>query len=214
MGLYNDKIATFSRLVKNSEEDYSFAKTKTIKEKEKFIEDLLQEIKFLNKMRTTGEFSTAEAQEKLSLTKLQLDFIKSLKPVEFMQFMIYVENYELQKQCLEVSKIVDENKQVLSNYKNKKGFLGKSSALFGVNKRIVEKKSNLLENEEIRRNYYNNEYNEWNKLTPEAQAIYIAGRAIYDNLSELDKKGHEECVKKLIEKNNQMKENIESEREI
>lgn len=214
MGFYNDKIAEFSKLVRNDEEDYAFAQSKTIRQKEKFIEDLVQEIKYLNKMRTTGEFSTAEAQGQMTLTKMQLDFIKSLKPVEFMQFMIYVENYELQKNCVEVSKNVENSREVLSNYRNKKGFLGKSSAIFGVNKKIVEKKSNLLENEKIRNNYYNSEYGEWNSLSPENQAKYIAGRTIFDNLSDFDKNGHENNVKKLIEKNAEMKQNIENQREI
>lgn len=199
MGFYSDKIKKYSKLISVDETNFEYAKSKALSLKDAYIKELISEIKFLNKMRTTEEVSTDEAWEHLTNTKREVDFINSLKPVDYVQLMIYVENYGLKKAQEEVSNNINYFSETLSTYQNKKGFLGKTSALFGVNKKIVDKKSSLLENEKAKLDYFKNEDAEWNMMTPENQAVYIVGRTMLENLADFDKKGHENYIQAKLE---------------
>lgn len=193
MGFYSKKIDRFSRMINLNAEDMAKASADILKSKEEKIQNLELDLRVYSRMgMNANEFLVDETRDLLEVEKMNYDFLKTLSPVDMIQFMIYAENYNLVKMQENLSAEKDEHSKKLSNYQNKKGFLGKTSVVFGQNQKMIDKNSALVEKSSSELSVVEDSKAEWNSLAPENQAMYIVGRIELEGLAEFDKKGYED----------------------
>ena len=89
------------------------------------------------------DFDIEEQQFAYIMALKELDFISTMNTPEFYQYLISLENYTL---CKIEDKAFDDmanNIKSITKYKSQKGLIAKTSALLGINKKMVEKNLKL-----------------------------------------------------------------------
>jgi hypothetical protein len=123
--------------------------------------------------------------------------------------MSSVENYTLSQ--IEDKAFTDmaNNIKTMGKYNSHKGLVGKDSALFGVDKKMVAKTSKMLDDNNLIADVSQESRKEWESMSPEQQAIYIAARFEIDKKTSFDRAGFEKYKTIYAEKNAEKSEEIE-----
>jgi len=205
MGFYNSKLNQYSTSIPFNAEQLEATKERIIEQKKKYIEELKNDIRVSRMAGFEGDYEDYETQkESYFLALKELDFIQTMNTLEFYQYMISLENYNLCK--IEDKAFTDmaNNIKALGKYKSQKGLVGKASSLLGIDKKRIEQISKLVEDNNLTVDFTQESRKEWQEITPENQALYIVGRFEVDGKTGFDKKGYEnyklEAFKKAAEK--------------
>ena len=191
MGFYNDKLNKYSKEISFSPEQLEETKQRIIEEKKNYIEALRKDMQLSRRSNLDGEYEYEQEQDAYMMAVRELDFVQTMNTPEFYQYMISVENYTLSK--IEDKAFTDmaNNIKTMSKYKSQKGLVGKASALFGIDRKMIDKNSKQFEENNHTADYTQNAHKEWQAISPENQALYIAGRFEIDGKISFDKEGFE-----------------------
>ena len=205
MGFYDSKINTYSKFVKIDDETLAFEKKKFLVEDAKEID---KQKEYLRIMRhaSRGENLISEEENALNLKMLEYDFVKTLEPSDFFKFLGFVEHHALCKIEENALNERKEHSEKLNKYQEQKGFIGKASALFGTDKKKIEKNSKLVEGDDLTIGVANACKTEWNALSDEEKLVYLIGRFEMDGKTRFDQKAFDD-FKALVNLENQKEEN-------
>lgn len=193
MGFYNSKLDNYSKFIELTQDQLDYTKGKIIEQKQKYIEELKKDMQISRRAGLDEHDFGMYEEEKLEcmFAEKEMDFISTMNTLDFYQYMISLENYQLCK--LEEKAISDmaSNIELMQKYKTHKGLVAKTSALFGLDKKMVEKKGRLVNEANTNIDYAQDSRSEWQSLSPDSQLIYIVGRYELDGKSRFDSKGYE-----------------------
>ena len=193
MGFYSSKIETYGKFVRLDDETLTFEKKKILAEDSVEIEKQKEYIRIMRRANRGGDnLISEEEEESLNLKLREYDFMQTLEPVDFFKFLGFIENYALCK--IEENALNERNKhsEKLSKYQEQKGFIGKASALFGTDKKKIEKNSKLVEGDDLTIGVANACIAEWRDLSDEEKLVYLIGRFEMDGKTRFDQKAFDE----------------------
>ena len=191
MGFYNSKLENYSKELSFTTEQLDYTKARIIEQKKNDIEMLRKDMQLSRRAGLDGDFEYEEQQESLFLAMKELEFISTMDTPSFYQYLISLENFEL---CRIEDKAFDNmanNIKDISKYKSQKGLLGKTSALLGLDKKMIAKKGKMLDDNNLSADFAQSSKSEWQSIAPENQALYIVGRYEIDKTASFDRENYE-----------------------
>ena len=214
MGFYKTKLNSYSKLMTFSPKQLDETRKRIIEGKQKEIEELRTSLQFSRRAGLDG-YDNAEYDEErnaYALLSQEIAFISVMDTPSFYSYMSSVENYTLSQ--IEDKAFTDmaNNIKTMGKYKSQKGLVGKASALFGVDKKMLSKTSKMLDDNNLTADVSQESRGEWQSMTPEEQALYIAARFEIDKKTSFDKAGFEKYKTIYAQKNAEKSEEVEMER--
>lgn len=183
MGFYQNKLKTYSKYITFNPKLMAVTQEKIISAKESNLQKLKDEIRLNKRFHLENMSDTSEID--VALAEKEIAFMKSLNTVDFYQYLINVENYNLVELMQQSANKRNECARTIDKYSNLKGIANNkiSASLAG---RKVEKNNKILKEEDLKLGFISESMNEWKGLIPDDHVIYLVGRYELEGKSGFD----------------------------
>ncbi|MBQ8425488.1 MAG: hypothetical protein IJX17_05660 [Clostridia bacterium] len=211
MGFYKSKLNSYSKSMSFSQKQLDETRKRIIEQKHMEIEELRKSLQLSRRAGLDGYDNSEYDDERnaYQVATQEIGFISVMDTPSFYSYMASVENYTLSQ--IEDKAFTDmaNNIKTMGKYKSQKGLVGKASALFGVDKKMIAKTSKMLDDNNLTADVSQEARKEWQSMTPEEQAVYIAARFEIDKKTSFDRRGFENYKTLYAQKKAEKSDEIE-----
>lgn len=174
MGFYQSKLKTYSKYITFNPQLMAVTQDKIIKTREENLGKIKDDYKVAQRFHL--ESLNEDVVFDINLLEKEIKFMKTLDTVDFYQYLINVENYNLVEILQESAKKRNEYASNIDKYSNKKGLFGQNKTVGGITNRKIEKNTTLLNKEDLTLGVTAESMSEWKGLSPDDHVIYLVGR--------------------------------------